>query len=150
MLIWLYFIESNKEYHKLASFLEYKIETLGSYYLIFFDDILCNSGKKFYLHEGLLIAVRFSTLFIDPKEDLIGYGLKGDSLINYYDIAFDRTKFDCVADYVHKEARSFISPNDLFEYLCNYNFRDGSSFVLPDFEVLRCKEFPFPRRNREM
>ncbi len=138
---WLYFIESNKEYHKLMTFCHDDEDVNGTSYLIFEEDVSCRTGKIFRTHNNLLIAVNFFTYKRknDPREKIINSGLETDFLVNYYDLTLGALDLKSHVETVNKLAKRIIFESDLIKFLdgLHFKFKNGSSLTMPDSMALK-------------
>ena len=134
MLNWLYFIQSNREYHGLMDFLVRKKEVSGISYLVFDDDVYCNDGRVFLRSDSLLIAVNFFTQVLNPRKSLTDFGLNPASLISFYDIVCEDEDPYMRSIKISERAKRIIWDKDLVEFLSsiNFKFKDDSKLTIPE------------------
>ncbi len=136
---WLYFIESDREYHKLMEFFDGEKDVNGITYLIFNEEVSCSRDKIFRVHNNLLISVNFFTYSIDPKDKMVEFSLGTDSLINYYELTFGSSCPTSQVEMINKMTKRIIFTSDLIKFLegLHFTFRDGSPLTMPDSMALK-------------
>ncbi|MBY8990928.1 MAG: hypothetical protein KGD58_09255 [Candidatus Lokiarchaeota archaeon] len=139
MFLWLFFVESNEEFHKFLNFYEISFlnsnKVSGISYLIFDDDVKCTDGRVFQGNNNIIIAVRFTTLYVDPRKLLIDFGLNPASLISYDDIVCDDNDDPYRRrDEIWERSKFIVRESDLVEYLeeKQFKFKDKSKPTIPD------------------
>ena len=75
MVAWLYFVQSNGEYHDLMSFLLSGGDFSGISYFIFSEDVESTDGRMFPTSSSYLLAVNFLSHASDLEVKLDRVGL---------------------------------------------------------------------------
>ena len=132
MLNWVYFIQSNGEYHKLMDFLESERDVSGLSYFVYNEEVRCNDGKVFSKDNAILLAVHFFTHSLDPKEKMTDFSLNSNLLISLYDIVCDDDDWLTKGRTITEKAKRFYWEIDLKKFLDNLHFRfiDDSELTL--------------------
>lgn len=125
---WLYFIDSDLEYHKLMDFLLNNSDVYGISYIVFDSNIRFFSDK---FGEDKLIAVYFYTHFLDPSKELEKYGLSSDRLMNIYDINISGVKKVDIIHVVLESGKRFIFEEDFLNFLdkIKFKFKDETALA---------------------
>jgi len=142
MLNWLYFLESNKEYHKLLTFIDNEEDISGKSYLLFHGSVKCIDGRVFQSDNNLLISVNFFTHSLDVREKIVEHELNPTSLIDLYKIECkDCDPLTRGIDITSKATR-IIWESELVKYLADrqFHFKDGSILTFPDSDFYRLLE----------
>ncbi len=139
MVAWLYFVQSNGEYHDLMSFLlgrsaDGRRVASGNNYLVFSEDMRSDDGRVFHTSSGYLLAVNFLSHATDLEAKLDRVGLNSNSLVDLYKIV-------CVDDdnpltkvlTITESAESIIFDKKLERFVVDKHFRfsDGSALTIP-------------------
>lgn len=133
MISCLYFIQSNKEYRILMSFLsDNSPKVSGIFYLVFNKNIKITDGRTFHTSNGYLVAVSFLSYFSDIKREIVGVGLNIDSITDLHEIVCvdenPQTKGLTIiesAEYIDldKKLEGFLKDRD-------FKFSDGSTLII--------------------
>jgi len=116
----LYFLESNEDYQKLVGFSDIDRDIYGITYLVFSEEVSSNDGRVFQPFNNILVAVNFTTHYLDLAElttKMVEYGLKSGQLVNYYYLAFDLDEVD------DEKVKRIITEKELVTLLNNLNFQ---------------------------
>lgn len=143
MFKWLYFLESDEDFHKLLDLIDNADDIDGKHYRLFHDKVKCIDGRVFHNDNNILVTVNFHTYSSDLRERIVKHGLNPASLIDFYDIECN----DCdslAKPYIIIEGTTcIICENELVKYLAErqYRFKDGSNLTIPDAELYRWKDY---------
>ncbi len=133
MVAWLYFVQSNIEFHDLMVFLLTEEDVSGTNYLVFGENVESIDGRVFHTSRGYLLAVNFLSHASDIEAKLERVGLNSNSLVDLY-------KIDCKNDNplteaitIRESAENFIWEKKLKKFAVSEHFRfsDGSSLTIP-------------------
>ena len=138
MVAWLYFVQSNGEYHDLMSFLLSEKGINGTSYYVFREDMRSIDGRVFHTSSGFLLAVNFLSHASDLEMKLDRVGLNSNSLIDLFKIVCEDDNPLTKAITITGSAESFIWEKELERFAVNKHFRfsDGSALTIP----LICRE----------
>lgn len=130
---WLYFIRSNKAFHKLMGFLLEDEGVSGITYLIFSEDVKSSDGRVFSSNNGFLIAVNFLTHTTNFKDNMVRSGLSLDSLVDLYEIVCEDENPMTRTLTITGKAERIIFDRDFKIFLKknNFRFRDNSTLTIP-------------------
>jgi hypothetical protein len=133
MVDWLYFVQSNVEFHDLMSFLLNEEEISGTNYLVFREDMKSVDGRMFHTSRGYLLAVSFLSHASDLGARLAKVGLNSNSLVDLYKIVCEDDNPLTKAITVIKSAENFIWEKKLERFAVDSDFRfsDGSALTIP-------------------
>lgn len=142
MVAWLYFVQSNGEYHDLMSFLLGGEDVSGTNYLVFREDIRSIDGRVFHTSRGYLLAVNFLSHASDLGARLDRVGLNSNSLVDLYKIVCKDDNPLTKAITITESAENFIWEKKLERFAIDEHFRfsDGSAFTIPP--ICRKKFYP--------
>ena len=133
MVAWLYFVQSNSEYHDLMSFLLDGKDFSGINYLVFSEDMSSLDGRVFHTSGGYLLAVNFLSHASDLEAKLDRVGLSSSSLVDLYKIVSDDDDPLTKAITITESAERFIFDKKLEKFVVDKHFRfsDGSALTIP-------------------
>jgi hypothetical protein len=133
MVDWLYFVQSNSEYHDLMSFLLSGGDFSGISYLVFGEDVRSVDGRVFHTSSGYLLAVNFLSHASDLVAKLDKVGLNSSSLVDLYKIVCEDDDPLTKAITITKSAESIIFDKKLEIFVDDKHFRfsDGSALSIP-------------------
>ena len=136
---WLYFIRSNRDFHRLMGFLLGAKGVSGMTYLIFSEDVVCSDGRDFLSYNGFLIAVDFLAHTTNFKDKLVKGGLNLDSLVDPYEIVCEDENPMTRELTITGKAERIIFDRDLKIFLKknNFKFKDGSTLTIPTVSINR-------------
>ena len=134
MYNWVYFIRSNRDFHKLMGYLLGEKKVSGITYLIFSEDIKCSDGRIFSNNNGFLIAVNFFTHTTSFKDNMVKSGLRLDSLVDLYEIVCEDKNPSTRGITITEKAEFIVFDRDLEVFLrrTHFKFRDGSTLTIPE------------------
>ena len=134
MVAWLYFVQSNSEYHVLLSFLLDGKDFSGISYLVFSEDMRSDDGRVFHASGGYLLAVNFLSHASGLGAKLDKVGLSSNSLVDLHKIVCEEdddplTKVLTITE----SAERFIWEKKLEKFTAEKHFRfsDGSALTIP-------------------
>ena len=134
MVDWLYFVQSNSEYHVLMSFLLDGKDFSGTNYLVFSEDVESDDGRVFHASGGYLLAVNFLSHALDLGARLDKAGLDSSSLADLYKIVCedDDNPLTRVLT-ITESAERFMWEKKLegFTVAKHFRFSDGSALTIP-------------------
>lgn len=138
MVDWLYFVQSNSEYHDLMSFLLGGRDVSGTNYLVFSEDVESDDGRVFHTSGGYLLAVNFLSHASDLEVELDKVGLNSGSLVDLYKIICEDSDPLTKAITITESAKNFIWEKKLERFAAgkHFKFNDGSALTIP----LICRE----------
>jgi len=133
MVAWLYFVQSDSEYHDLMSFLLDGKGFSGTNYLVFSEDMRSADGRAFHASGGYLLAVNFLSHATDLEAKLDKVGLSSGSLVDLYKIVCEDNDPLTKAITITESAESFIWEKELEKFVIDkhFRFRDGSTLTIP-------------------
>ena len=142
MVAWLYFVQSNGEYHDLMSFLLDGKDFSGITYLVFSEDVRSIDGRVFHASSGFLLAVNFLSHASDLKMKLNKVNLDSSSLVDLYKIVCEDDDPLTKAITITESAENFIWEKKLESFAVDKHFRfsDGSALTIP----LICRKKFYP------
>lgn len=142
MVDWLYFVQSNGEYHDLMSFLLGEGDINGTNYLVFREDMKSIDGRVFHTSRGYLLAVNFLSHASDLGTRLDKVGLDSNSLVDLYKIVSKDEDLLTKAITITESAENFMWEKKLEKFAVNEHFRfsDGSVLTIP----LICRKKFYP------
>jgi hypothetical protein len=138
MVAWLYFVQSNFEFHDLMAFLLCGEDFSGISYLIFREDMRSIDGRVFQTFKGFLLAVNFLSHASDLEARLDRVGLNSNSLVDLYKIVCEDDDPLTKAVTITRSAENFIWEERLEKFTVDEHFRfsDNSTLTIP----LTCRE----------
>ena len=133
MVAWLYFVQSNGEYHDLMSFLLGGKDFSGITYLVFSEDMRSIGGRVFHASSGFLLAVNFLSHASDLEMKLDRVSLNSNSLVDLFKIVCEDDNPLTKAITITGSAESFIWEKELERFAVSKHFRfsDGSALTIP-------------------
>ena len=138
MVAWLYFVQSNGEYHDLMSFLlvkgkDSRRKASGIIYLVFSEDVRSADGRVFHTSGGYLLAVNFLSHASDLGLKLDKVGLSSSSLVDLHKIVCEDDDPLTKAITITESAELFIFDKKLERFAADRHFRfsDGSALAIP-------------------
>ena len=133
MVAWLYFVQSNGEYHDLMTFLLDGKDFSGISYYVFSEDIRSAGGRTFHTSGGYLLAVNFLSHVKDLGARLDRVSLNSSSLVDLYEIVCDDNNPLTKAITITESAENFIFDKKLKIFVDDKHFRfsDGSALTIP-------------------
>lgn len=133
MVDWLYFVQSNREYHDLMSFLLGEEGFSGIDYLVFNEDVRSIDGGVFHTFSGYLLAVNFLSHISEIEARLDSVGLNPNSLVNLYDIVCKDDTLLTKAITITESAKGITFDKDLKKFVADkhFKFSDGSALTIP-------------------
>ena len=133
MVAWLYFVQSNGEYHDLMSFLLDGKDFSGISYLVFSEDVKSIDGRVFHASSGYLLAVNFLSHASDLEMRLDEVGLDPKVLVDLYKIVCQDDDPLTKAITITESAESFNFDKNLEKFVGDKHFRfsDGSTLTIP-------------------
>jgi len=133
MVAWLYFVQSNSEYHDLMSFLLSGGDYSGIDYLVFSEDVRSTDGRVFHTYSGWLLAVNFLSHASDIETKLDRAGLNPDSLVDLCEIVCEDDDPLTKAITITESAECIIFDRKLEKFVVDKHFRfnDGSALTIP-------------------
>lgn len=142
MVDWLYFVQSNGEYHDLMSFLLGEGDMSGTNYLVFREGMKSIDGRVFHTSGGYLLAVNFLSHASDLEARLDKVGLNSKSLVDLYKIVSEDEDLLTKAITITESAENFIWEKDLERFALDehFKFSDGSALTIP----LICRKKFYP------
>ena len=142
MVNWLYFVQSDGEYHDLMSFLLDGKGFSGMNYLVFSEDMRSIDGRVFHASYGYLLAVNFLSHASDLRARLDRVGLNSNSLVDLYKIVCENDDPLTKAITITESAENFIWEKKLEKFVDTKHFRfsDGSALTIP--QICREKFYP--------
>ena len=133
MVDWLYFVQSNSEYHDLMSFILGGRDADMISYLVFSKDVESDDGRVFHTSGGYLLAVNFLSHASDIEAKLDRVGLSSSSLVDLHRIVCEDDDPLTKAITITESAERFIWEKKLERFAVNKHFRfsDGSALTIP-------------------
>ena len=133
MYNWLYFIRSNRDFHKLMGFLLGDKGFSGMTYLIFSEDVKCSDGRVFLSNDGFLITINFFTHTTNFKDNMVKSGLNLDSLVDLYEIVCEDKNPRTRGLTITGKAERIIFDRyfEIFLKKNSFKFKDGSTLTIP-------------------
>ena len=133
MYNWLYFISSNREFHKLMGYILEEEGISGVTYLVFSEELKCDDGRIFVKSNGFLIVVNFFTHTTSFKDNMVKSGLNLASLVDLYEIVCEDKNPSTQGITITNKAERIIFDKDFENFLRknHFKFRDGSSLTMP-------------------
>jgi len=133
MVDWLYFVQSNSEYHDLMSFLLGGEDFSGTNYLVFNGDVRSTDGRVFHASSGYLLAVNFLSHAPDLEAELDRVGLNPNSVVDLYKIVCEDDNPLTKAITITEGAERFIWERKLEKFAVTKHFRfsDDSALTIP-------------------
>ena len=138
MVAWLYFVQSNSEYHDLMSFLLDKGKDIrrvasGTNYLVFSEDVESDDGRVFHTASGYLLAVNFLSHASGLEAKLDKIGLNSSSLVDLFKIVCEDDDPLTKTITITESAEGFIWEKKLEKFAVDKHFRfsDGSALTIP-------------------
>jgi len=134
MVAWLYFVQSNGEYHDLMSFILGGRDADMISYLVFSEDMRSDDGRVFHTSSGYLLAVNFLSHASDLWAKLDKIGLSSNSLVDLHKIVCEEDDDPLTRVLtITGSAESFIFDKKLEKFVFDKNFRfsDGSALTIP-------------------
>ncbi|MBY9015420.1 MAG: hypothetical protein KGD68_06980 [Candidatus Lokiarchaeota archaeon] len=134
MISCIYFVQSNREYHALMSFLlDGDANISGISYLIFSEDVKSTDGRVFHTSNGYLMAVNFLSHTSDIQGKITIVGLNPNSLVDLYEIACEDANPQTKAITITESAESIILDKELETFIADrhFKFSDGSILTIP-------------------
>jgi hypothetical protein len=135
MIAWLYFVQSNREYHALMSFLlDGDANVSGISYYIFSKDVKSADGRVFHTSNGYLMAVNFLSHTSDIQDKIAIAGLNPDSLVDLFEIVCEDDDPLTKAITITESAESIILDRELEKFVADkhFKFSDGSVLTIPE------------------
>ncbi len=133
MVAWLYFVQSNGEYHNLMSFLLNGKDFSGISYLVFKKNMRSIDGRVAHTSRGYLLAVNFLSHASNLGARLDGVGLDSNSLVDLHEIVCEDDDPLTKAITITESAKSFMWEKELERFTIHERFRfsDGSTLTIP-------------------
>ena len=133
MVAWLYFVQSNSEYHNLMSFLLGGRDLDMISYLVFSEDVRSTDGRVFHTSSGYLLAVNFLSHASDLEVKLDRVGLDSSSLVDLHKIVCEDDDPLTKAITITESAECIIFDKELEKFVADKHFRfsDGSALTIP-------------------
>jgi hypothetical protein len=133
MVAWLYFVQSNFEFHDLMAFLLTEVDISGTNYLVFKEDMKSIDGRVFHASGGFLLAVNFLSHASDLEARLDRVGLNSNSLVDLYKIVCENDNPLTKAITIRESAENFIWEERLEKFIADrhFKFSDGSALTIP-------------------
>lgn len=133
MVAWLYFVQSNVEFHDLMSFLLDGKDFSGISYYVFREDMRSIDGRVFHASRGFLLTVNFLSHASDIEARLDRVGLNSNSLVDLYKIVCENDNPLTKAITITESAESFIWEKRLEKFIADkhFKFSDGSALTIP-------------------
>ena len=133
MVAWLYFVQSNGEYHDLMSFLLDGKDFSGISYLIFSEDVRSTDDRVFHSFGGFLLTVNFLSHASDIEVRLDEVGLDSSSLVDLHKIVCEDKNPLTKAVTITENAENFIFDKELEKFVTNNHFKfvDNSALTIP-------------------
>ena len=133
MVDWLYFVQSNGEYHDLMSFLLDGKDFSGINYLVFNEDVSSVDGRAFHTSSGYLLAVNFLSNASDLGVKLDKVGLSSSSLVDLYKVVCEDDDPLTKGITITESAKNFIFDKKLERFVDDkhFKFSDGSALTIP-------------------
>ncbi len=133
MVEWLYFVQSNDEYHDLMSFVLGGRDADMISYLVFNEGVKANDGRMFHTSNGYLLAVNFLSHSSDLGKKMAKVGLNPNSLVDLYEIVSDDNDPMTKAITITESAECIIFDKKLERFVVDkhFKFSDGSALTIP-------------------
>ena len=133
MVAWLYFVQSDSEFHNLMSFVLSGKDPDMISYLVFSEDVRSTDGRVFHTSSGYLLAVNFLSHASDLEVKLDGVGLNSSSLVDLYKIVCEDDDPLTKAITITESAECIIFDKKLERFVADKHFRfsDGSALTIP-------------------
>ena len=133
MVAWLYFVQSNGEYHDLMAFILGGRDADMISYLVFSEDVESDDGRVFHTASGYLLAVNSLSHAPGLEVELDKVGLNSSSLVDLYKIVCEDNDPLTKAITITESAERFIFDKKLERFVDDKHFRfsDGSALTIP-------------------
>ncbi len=137
MIIWLYHLKSDSDYHNIIDFLKKFSEVYGVAYYFVDGVVKLKSGDLFGVQGGYNLLLRFSTDFLEiDKKITEGDKVNLNSLIKLSGL--DSSEVDKSLDrecYIRKGV-SFIGEKELLNHLKELDFKFSDNSILTEYDYV--------------